>query len=208
MPPPTTEFERVAIYYRVSTNLQDFDCQKFAIEEWKAKHTYLTTEVYQDHGISGAKWTEDRPGLEKLMSDARALRFDTLVVYKLDRLSRCSADAIAAILELDKLGVKFISVTQPILCDDGRNPFRKTMLAAFAEIAEIERQQIIDRVRAGLAAARSRGVKLGRKSVYTKEDVKKALALRQRGLSLRTIALQMEKSLGTIHNMLREAQTA
>ena len=77
-------------------------------------------------------------------------------------MSRNATEAIQTLLSLDQLGIRFISVTQPVLNLGPENPFRRTMLAAFSEIAEIERETIVGRVRAGLDAAKRRGVKLGR----------------------------------------------
>ena len=81
-------------------------------------------------------------------------------MYKLDRFSRNATDAIRTLLDLDECNVAFVSVTQPVLNLGHDNPFRRTMLAAFAEIAEIERQTIVQRVKAGLEAAKQRGIKL------------------------------------------------
>ena len=84
------------------------------------------------------------------------------------------------------------------------NPFRRTMLAAFAEIAEIERDTIVARVKAGLLAARKRGVKLGRPQKTTTELLGRVRSLRRQGMSYSEIAARVELSKSKIHNMLKD----
>jgi DNA invertase Pin-like site-specific DNA recombinase len=107
------------------------------------------------------------------------------------------------LLNLDEVGVAFISVTQPVLNLGHENPFRRTMLAAFAEIAEIERETIVARVRAGLEAAKKRGVKLGAPQKISPEIIQKAQALRVEGFSMRQIAKDLSLSVGSVSQMLR-----
>ena len=93
--------ERIAIYYRVSTDKQDLDSQKVVIERWLAelvkppKHVY----VIRDEGMSGKN--ENRPGYKELLQLAFNRKIDTIVVYRLDRLSRNATVAIRTILDLD-----------------------------------------------------------------------------------------------------------
>lgn len=178
--------------------------QKHAISDWSSQNSFCRKRVYQDHGISGSTAPSERPGLVMLMHDMRMGKLDTVLVYRLDRLSRNSSDAIRLILELDDLGIKFISITQPILSDQVHsNPFRKTMLAAMAEIAELERATTIERVKVGLAAAKARGVTLGRPRVYTEQQRAMVVEMRRQGESLRKIAKTTGISLGTVANILR-----
>lgn len=195
---------RVAIYYRVSTDKQDLDSQRQVVEKWIAD---LPTEkkpksvrVFQDEGISGT--TSRRPGFQEMVQEGYANKIDTIVCYRLDRFSRHATTAINLLLSLDEAGVAFISVTQPVLNLGHENPFRRTMLAAFAEIAEIERETIVTRVRAGLDAARKRGVKLGAPTKIDPAQRELVLRLRQTGKSLRGIAVETKLSLGTIHKIV------
>jgi DNA invertase Pin-like site-specific DNA recombinase len=198
--------ERIAIYYRVSTDRQDLDSQKVAIERWLAelakppKHVY----VIQDEGLSGKN--ENRPGYREVIGLALSRKIDTIVVYRLDRLSRNATVAIKTLLELDEYGVGFISVTQPVLNLGHTNPFRRTMLAAFAEIAEIERDTIVARVKSGLEAARKRGVTLGAPMKINSELIEKATQLRLDGYSYKDIAQNLGVSVGTVHNALKSQQ--
>jgi DNA invertase Pin-like site-specific DNA recombinase len=203
--------ERIGIYYRVSTERQDLDSQKNAVEQWlrdlpAAKKPTIEPLVFSDEGISGR--TLNRPGFQALLETAYARKIDTIMVYKLDRFSRDATTAINLLLNLDQAGVAFISVTQPVLNLGHENPFRRTMLAAFAEIAEIERETIVARVRAGLDAARKRGVKLGAPSKVSVEKQKEARAMKAQGLSYKAIAVRLELSVGSVHKMIKEAEKA
>jgi DNA invertase Pin-like site-specific DNA recombinase len=93
-------------------------------------------------------------------------------------------------------------VTQPVLNLGHENPFRRTMLAAFAEIAEIERETIVARVRAGLDAAKKRGVRLGAPQKTNDDTRKEAEELRSQGLSYKAIANRLGLSVGTIHKLI------
>jgi DNA invertase Pin-like site-specific DNA recombinase len=80
------------------------------------------------------------------------------------------------------------------------------MLAAFAEIAEIERDTIVARVRAGLDAARKRGVKLGAPAKISAEKQREALSLRAQGLSYKAIAKQLDLSVGSVHSLVKSTE--
>ncbi len=192
---------RFAVYYRVSTDRQDHESQKLAVEEWLRlrREPPASVEVYVDDGFSGK--TTARPAFQRMLEDAKAQRFDPILVYKLDRFSRSASTAIKLILELDEAGVGFVSATQPILNLGSDNPFRRTMLAAFAEISEIERETIVARVKAGMAAARARGVRLGAPVKADAAMREAAAELRRQGNSYRFIARELGVSLGTVGGM-------
>jgi DNA invertase Pin-like site-specific DNA recombinase len=195
--------DRIAIYYRVSTDKQDLDSQKVAIDRWllELPKKPKTVHIIKDEGISGKH--ENRPGYKELLVLAVQRKIDTIVVYRLDRLSRNATVAIKTLLELDEYGVGFISVTQPVLNLGHSNPFRRTMLAAFAEIAEIERDTIVARVRSGLEAAKRRGVVLGAPVKVTDDLVVKARELRAAGRSYKDISEELDVSVGSIHKALK-----
>jgi DNA invertase Pin-like site-specific DNA recombinase len=196
--------ERIAIYYRVSTDKQDLDSQKVAIERWLSDlpKQPKTIHIVQDEGVSGKH--ENRKGYRELLGLAVNRRIDTIVVYRLDRLSRNATVAIKTLLELDEYGVGFISVTQPVLNLGHANPFRRTMLAAFAEIAEIERDTIVARVRSGLEAAKKRGVVLGAPVKVNDHNLERVRELRASGLSYRDIAEELDMSVGSVHKAVKE----
>lgn len=196
--------KKIGIYYRVSTDKQDFDMQRDTIEKWlqglPLERQPKEVLSFKDHGISGK--TTQRPGYQDLLKAAYTGQIDTIVVYRLDRLSRHATTAIKTLLSLDEAGVAFISVTQPVLNLGHENPFRRTMLAAFAEIAEIERETIVARVRSGLDAARRRGVKLGAPAKVSRDKQMEARRLKDEGMSYKAIATQMGLSVGAVHKLV------
>lgn len=200
--------KNIAIYYRVSTDKQDLDSQRVVVEKWLSELDQPPKKVwrFQDEGISGT--TIKRPAFKEMMRLAVQRKIDTIVVYRLDRFSRHATTAIRLLLEIDEYDVAFISVTQPVLNLGPENPFRRTLLAAFAEIAEIERETIVARVKSGLDAARRRGTRLGAPQKVQEVHREKALALRKQGRSLRRIAAELNLSIGTVHKVLKESSSS
>lgn len=185
-----------AIYYRVSTEDQTIEMQSSAIEDWIAKEKYVDTyRVYSDIGISGK--SSRRPEFQRMLKDIEKGRAKTVLVYKLDRLTRDSRTAIQTVLRFDELGVKFISITQPMFSHG--TPMRQTMITIFAELAQMERETIVERVKAGMAAARKRGVKFGAPIKVSQDVVIKIVAMREAGQMYRQIAEELGLSVGAVH---------
>lgn len=201
---------KLGIYYRVSTSRQDFESQESEIKAYlrqlPPEKTPESVVIFQDHGRSGKNG--QREAYQALIRAAYAKEIDTIMVYRLDRLSRNASEAIKLLLSLDEAGVGFISVTQPVLSMGRENPFRRTMLAAFSEIAEIEREVIVSRVKAGLEAAKKKGVRLGRKSTREGDLKAGALRLREDGKSFSEIAEILGISKTHAQRLLRKSRLA
>ena len=135
---------RAAIYARVSTFDQEPENQLLELRRYGTARGWQTTE-YVDRGVSGAK--DSRPSLDALVRDAKRRRFDTLVVWRLDRLGRNLRHLILLLEELQVLGVAFVSLSEGI---DATTPAGKLQLHILGAIAEFERARIAERVRAGL----------------------------------------------------------
>lgn len=194
--------KNLAIYYRVSTDKQDLASQKHAVETWLEglDPQPESVRVIKDHGFSGS--TTKRPGYQQVLQLAAEGEIDTIVCFKLDRFSRSASSAIRTILDLSEKGVGFVSVTQQALNLTKNNPFRNTMLAAFADIGQIERETISERTKAGLAVARARGKRLGRPKVGTAAQIRQVQRLRESGASFRDIAAQVGLSKTKVYTML------
>jgi DNA invertase Pin-like site-specific DNA recombinase len=188
--------KRVARYLRVSRSDQRENLQADETEQLIARREWTLVETYVDHGVSGSR--ERRPGLDKLMADARRRRFDVLVVWRSDRLFRSLRHMVNTLAELDAIGVDFVSASEVF---DTTTPQGKLLLHLVAAFSEFERQTLIERTRAGMAAAKRRGVRLGRPQVQL--DLTRAHQLRQAGLSYRQIAGQLGVGLGTVHAALQ-----
>jgi DNA invertase Pin-like site-specific DNA recombinase len=168
---------KVAIYARVSTaNGQDPTVQTRELKEYCQRRQWEIAEEFTDTGVSGGK--ESRPGLNRLLADARRRKFDTVLVYRYDRFARSLRQLVNALGEFDALGIHFVSLHEGV---DTSTPNGRLVFGIFASIAEFERELIRSRVRSGLAAARARGKRLGRPRVAV--DAEKVTALRKAGAS-------------------------
>jgi len=148
---------RAAIYIRVSTAGQNTDLQKDGLSEYADRANLDVVKEYVDIAVSGRK--EGRPALRKLMRAARNRKFDCVVVWKFDRFARSVSHLLKALEEFNHLDIRFISVQDQI---DTNSPMGKAMFTIIGAMAELESSLISERVKAGMAAAKSRGKKIGR----------------------------------------------
>ena len=182
---------RAAIYARVSTNNgQDPSMQTRELREYCQRRTWEVEGEYVDAGVSGAK--ERKPQLDALLAACRKRRVDAVVVYRYDRFARSLRQLVNALEEFRSLGIEFISLHEGV---DTSTPNGRLVFGIFASIAEFERELIRDRVKSGIAAARSKGKKLGRPTVSV--DAARIAALRDSGASWREITRQLGLSAGT-----------
>ncbi len=148
---------KAALYCRVSTDSQELDNQISQLQEWARSAGHEIVEVYTDIA-SGARRREN---LDDLLDAARRRRFQLVVIWSLDRLTR--EGPLATLLYLQRLmaaGAKVYSHQEPYL--DPSLPFYETLVALLADIARWERQRLSERTLAGLAIARKNGKRLGR----------------------------------------------
>jgi DNA invertase Pin-like site-specific DNA recombinase len=183
---------RAAIYARVSTTNhgQDVSMQTRELREYCKRRGWEIEGEYVDAGVSGAK--ERRPQLDALLIACRKRRVDAVVVYRYDRFARSLRQLVNALEEFRSLGIEFISLHEGV---DTSTPNGRLVFGIFASIAEFERELIRDRVKSGIAAARSKGKKLGRPMVRV--DAARIAALRDSGATWRTITRQLGISAGT-----------
>lgn len=185
---------KVAIYLRVSTEAQSFDSQTHEIDTMLNNRGWKISKRYEEK-VSGAK--ADRAELKALLNDARLGLFDTLVIYKLDRLGRSLKQVIATLDELTHFGVSIISLKENL---DLTTPTGRLMIHLITSFAEFERDLIRSRVIDGLKAARAKGKVLGRPRITNVDEVKR---LRKQGRSLRSIAKELSVTLGSVQNALK-----
>jgi DNA invertase Pin-like site-specific DNA recombinase len=184
---------RVAIYARVSTNNgQDPGMQTRELREYCQRRSWEVEGEYVDAGVSGAK--ERRPQLDALLAACRKRRVDAVVVYRYDRFARSLRQLVNALEEFRSLGIEFISLHEGV---DTSTPNGRLVFGIFASIAEFERELIRDRVKSGIAAARSKGKRLGRPRVSL--DLARIASLRASGRSWPQIAKALGLSVGTVY---------
>ena len=181
-------------YSRVSTSKQSSDSQNKLLREAGCDETFV--EV-----CSGAN--RSRPELDKLLAMLRA--GDTILVVKLDRLSRSLHDMLAIVREIEKKGAHLRSLQDPLI--NTASPNGKLIFGIFAVLAEYERDLIRARTLDGLAAARARGKRLGRKEVLNQKQKDQLIKLRHSGQSLRQLAQVFGVSKTTIRRYVKLAET-
>lgn len=201
---------RCAIYTRKSTEEgldQDFnslDAQREACEAYiksqASEGWHLIPGHYDDGGISGA--TMDRPALQKLLADIKARKVDTVVVYKVDRLTRTLADFAKIVDVFDTRGVSFVSITQQFNTTTSMGRLTLNMLLSFAQF---EREVTGERIRDKIAASKRKGMWMGG-PVPLGYDVrdKKLVVNKAEAATVRTLfSLYLE--LGTVRRLKNEA---
>jgi DNA invertase Pin-like site-specific DNA recombinase len=154
--------KRVAIYLRVSTSKQDTENQLRELSAVADRSGWDIWKVYEDAGISGAKGRDKRPGLDAMLKDVNALKFDMVAAWSVDRLGRSLTDLLGILQSLHDKGVDLFLHQQGL---DTSTTAGKAMFQMLGVFAEFERGIIRERVNAGLARARAKGTKLGRRRV-------------------------------------------
>jgi DNA invertase Pin-like site-specific DNA recombinase len=148
--------------------------------------------------ISGAK--AKRPGLDRLLADARRGKFQVVLVAAFDRLARSVRHFLEILDELHHLGIEFVSLRENI---DTGGPLGRAMVVIVGAIAELEKSLIIERVRAGMRRARLEGRHIGRSPL----DVDRAAIVRDRlsGMSLTQVAKKHRVSRATVCRLVKES---
>ncbi len=190
---------KVGIYARVSTQeqqtlpLQIKDLREFA------KRRKWTIEMEISDVASGAR---SRPKREELLNLARQRKIDCILVWRLDRFGRSLADLIATLDELNSLGVSFVSLNESL---DLTTPSGKALAGMLAVFAEFERSILKERVKAGIAEARSKGKAHGRPrtAANKKEEVIKLFASGE-GLSKSEIARRLKIGRTSVIRLLND----
>jgi DNA invertase Pin-like site-specific DNA recombinase len=194
--PTKPKSKRVAIYTRVSTIDQHPETQLYDLREMAKQHGYEIVAEYSDK-ISGAK--QKRPGLDQLLADARRHKFDTVLVWAFDRMARSVRHFLEILDELNHLGVEFVSFRENI---DTGGPLGRAMVVIVGAIAELEKNLIVERVRAGMRRARLEGRQIGRSPL--KIDRAQLIDDRRSGMSLSQVAKKHRVSRATVCRLMKE----
>jgi DNA invertase Pin-like site-specific DNA recombinase len=189
---------KVALYTRVSTNDQSVEMQNSDLRRYSDQRGLEIFKVYSDQGISGVK--DKRPALDELMSDAKKKKFDAVICWRFDRFARSTKHLITALEEFRHLGIEFISYQENI---DTSSPLGKAIFTIVSAIAELERNILLERVRAGLKRAKENGRILGRPKRLDL-DVKELQKMRDKEkLSFRQIAKRVKACPATVYKSLK-----
>lgn len=190
----------VALYLRVSKDdrSQDVRNQRVALRRFARQQGWRIFREYTD--AASAK-NGDRPGFRCMWEDAARHRFDVLLFWSLDRLTREGVlPTLQYLRRLEDNGVRFKSYTEQYV--DSLGVFGPAIIGILAAVAQQERIRISERTKAGLERARRQGKRLGRPSKAL--DVPKARALRAQGLSLRAVAARLGASPALVLQRLKK----
>ncbi len=190
---------KIALYARVSTDDKGQDPlnQLFQLREFAMRQGWEITREYVDE-VSGKNG--DRPAFRQMWIDAAAHRFECLLFWSLDRLSREGSFATLQYLRrLSDHGVKFKSYTEQFV--DSLGVFGEAIIGLLAALALQERLRLSERTKAGLARVRAQGTRLGRPT--KRLDLELVRSLQANGDSLRKIAKRLKVSPALLSQRLR-----
>ncbi|HYS21205.1 MAG TPA: recombinase family protein [Gemmatimonadales bacterium] len=193
-----------AIYLRVSTDQQDSahqlpDCQRLA-----AARGWQVVEEYRDDGVSGA--AQCRPALERMLADAHRGKFETLLIWSLDRLGRGGIAQVAGIVaKLDAAGVGLVSVREPWA--DSTGPVRDLLVSIFAWVAAQERARLLERLAAARARLEKQGRRWGRPRRLDAAQVQRIREMKAAGKFTRQIAVAVRTPRSTVRRALARASS-
>ena len=188
---------KVALYARVSKSdeSQDPENQLMRLRAYAQEREW---EVYGEYVDKASGADDYRPELDRMMNDAMARYVGLVLTTKIDRIARSARNLLNILEELKERGVLFECTDQPFSTSESTGRFLTTVLGA---VAELERDLISERTKAGLARTRAKGTRLGHPPL--KIDMARAKQLRSEGMGYRKIAKALGVSHQTIKNRLR-----
>jgi DNA invertase Pin-like site-specific DNA recombinase len=188
--------KRAVLYARVSTGDQHPETQLLDLRLMAKQRGYEIGQEYVDT-ISSSK--AKRPGLGRLLADARRHRFDVVLVAAFDRMARSTRHFLELLDELNHLGIEFISFRENI---DTGGPLGRAIVVIVGAIAELERSLIVERVKAGMRRARLEGRQIGRRPLSIDRD--QVVADRCSGMSLTQVARKYRISRASVVRFVKE----
>jgi len=187
--------KRAVFYTRVSSVDQHPETQLCDLRPLATARGYEIVGEYTDT-ISGSK--AKRPGLDQLLADARRGRFDVVLVWAFDRMARSVRHFLDVLDELNHLNIEFVSFRESV---DTSGPLGRAMVVIVGAIAELERNLIVERVKAGMRRARLKGRQIGRSRL----DVNRSQIVsdRRSGMSLTQVAQKHGASRASVCRLMK-----
>jgi DNA invertase Pin-like site-specific DNA recombinase len=192
---------RCAVYARVSTRDkgQETDNQLIQLREFAARQGWAINQEFVDHE-SGSK--SDRPEFQRMFLQASQRKFDVLLFWSLDRLSREGVlETLQHLNRLTSYGVNYRSLSEQYF--DSCGIFKDAVISILATIAKQERVRLSERVKAGQSRARLQGKRIGRPKVEV--NIAELAKLRAEGMSFQAIADKKGISIATAFNLLKHS---
>lgn len=203
--------DRICIFARVSTSIQEYDRQVNELTALAQLNSWSVEAVFCEK-VSGAKKNVDRKELSRMVEYVQDHHINKVAVTELSRLGRDTLQVLEVIEQFNKLGISLFIQNYGIetLTESGEvNPMSQFLITILAEVARMERKTIRERVESGYKNYRANGGKVGRKEGYRKsesdmrEQYAEEIRLLKKGISLRNIAKITHTSINTI----RKCQT-
>lgn len=189
--------KQAVAYYRVSTLDQSVEMQRHDIQAYCTNRKVVLAKEYEDNGVSGA--TSSRPALDELLKDIKRRKVGTVIVWSLSRLGRSLKHLLTIVEEFQSSGATLVSIKEGW---DLSTPSGRMIFQVLGALSEWEREQIRERVKGGLRAAKAKGRRLGRPTVNY--DPSEILLLRRSGNTYRMIARATGVSRQTIYRILSQ----
>jgi len=190
--------KRAALYLRVSTVDQHPESQLHDLEAMAQQRGLEIVQRYEDR-VTGTR--ARRPGLDRMLADARRGRFEVVLVWACDRLARSVRHFLEVLDDLNRLNIEFVSFREQL---DTGGALGRAVIVIIGAIAELERSLIVERVRAGMRRARLDGRRLGRPPLNIDRDA--LLRDRAHGCSYGQLARMHAISKASVIRLLQQAQ--
>jgi DNA invertase Pin-like site-specific DNA recombinase len=188
---------KIGIYARISKDSSSLDNQLILLREYCQRMDYEIAYEYTDI-ISGA--SANRQEFNRMLSDASKRKFEMLLFYSLDRLSReGTRKTVYYLQQLDDYGVTYRSYTEQFI--DSSGVFRDVIIALLSTLAKQERIRISERVHAGLSKARQQG-RIGGRPTLDDSTINKIKIMKSSGKSIVAISKELRVSRGSIYTYL------
>ncbi len=190
----------VAIYVRVSTAQQTTENQLIELREVCERNNWNVVEIYNET-VSGTKGQHDREELKRMMIDASRKKFCKVAVWSVDRLGRNMKHLVSVLSQLKDLDVELYSYKQGI---DTSTTMGQSFFYMVGIFSELENNMRKERQTIGIKRALENGAKFGRKTKLNRQTVKEITYLREKGLSIRKIAKELNLGVATVHKACSE----
>lgn len=195
--------KRCGIYIRVSTDQQTTENQRRILLEVAERSGWEVVGIYEDHGISGSKGRDRRPGFDALLKAVARSEINMVMAWSVDRLGRSLSGLIGLLGELDARGCDLFLHQQAL---DSSSPQGRALFALASVFAELESSLISSRVKLGQQRARAQGVRFGRPPIPPIEIDKVKVRL-SKGQSIRVIAKATHMSTASVMRIKRSMET-
>ncbi len=191
--------KRIALYARVSTDGQTVENQLRELKTAAKRNKWKIVETFTDNGISGAKGRDQRQGFDALCKGIARRDFDMVAAWSVDRLGRSLSHLVTFLDELRAKDVDLYLHKQGL---DTSTPAGRALFGMLSVFSEFERCMIGERIKAGLARAKSAGKHLGPPRRITDETREAVLEARRNNKSIRQIARDMKLGHGTVQRII------